>query len=116
MAFVGNDEAILSFAHTYYLTQMCFFPFIAMLFTWRAGLKAFGSTVPTLLCGVAELVARLFVSIFFADNIFILFFAGPMAWVLSSILVAILYPIVQRREFRGRAPTKETEEKEPARA
>lgn len=102
MAFVGDSPAIVAFAHQYYLTQICFFPFIGMLFTWRAGLKAFGSTVPTLLCGISELVARLFVSIFFADNILILFFAGPMAWVVSSILVSILYPIVQRREFRGK--------------
>lgn len=115
MAFVGNDEEILSFAHSFYLTQMCFFPFIAMLFTWRAGLKAFGSTVPTLLCGVAELIARLFVSIFFADNLFMLFFAGPMAWVMSSILVAILYPIVQRREFRGKIASEAAEKKEPVR-
>lgn len=100
MAFVGNDTAILDFAHRYLITQMAFFPCISMLFAWRAGLKSLGSTVPTLFCGIVELIARLFVSFFFADNIQMLFFAGPMAWVGSSIFVAILYPIVVRRMER----------------
>ena len=106
MAFVKDNASILEISHNYYLTQIIFFPFIAMLFTWRAGLKAFGSTVPTLLCGVAELIARLLVSFFFADNLFMLFFAGPMAWVFSSVLVAILYPIAEKKEFRGKLPVR----------
>ncbi len=114
MAFVGNDAEILKVAHEYYLMQIIFFPFIAMLFTWRAGLKAFGSTVPTLFCGISEMIARLVVSFFFANNLFMLFFAGPMAWVASSILVAILYPIVQRREFRGKIPIKEKQKNMPS--
>lgn len=100
MAFVGNDVPILELAHQYLITQIVFFPCIAMLFAWRAGLKALGSTVPTLFCGVVELVARLTVSLFFANDLQTLFFAGPMAWVGSSIFVAILYPIVVRRTQR----------------
>jgi Na+-driven multidrug efflux pump len=112
MAFVGDSESMLEISHNYYLTQIIFFPFIAMLFTWRAGLKAFGSTVPTLLCGVAELIARLLVSFFFADNLFMLFFAGPMAWVFSSVLVSILYPIAEKKEFRGKIPVQKKERRE----
>ncbi len=100
MAFVGNDVPILQLAHQYLITQIAFFPCISMLFAWRAGLKSLGSTVPTLFCGIVELVARLTVSFFFADNLQMLFFAGPMAWVGSSIFVAILYPIVVRRAQR----------------
>jgi Na+-driven multidrug efflux pump len=100
MAFVGNDAPILQLAHQYLITQIAFFPCISMLFAWRAGLKSLGSTVPTLFCGIVELVARLTVSFFFADNLQMLFFAGPMAWVGSSIFVAILYPIVVRRAQR----------------
>ncbi len=95
-----STGAIIEAGHLYYLTQMIFFPFIAMLFTWRAGLKSFGSTVPTLFCGVMELIARVSVSLFFGSNIQLLYFAGPMAWVLSGIFVAILYPIVVKRELR----------------
>lgn len=95
-----STGAIVESAHTYYFTQVLFFPFIAMLFTWRAGLKSFGSTVPTLLCGVMELIARVTVSLFFADSIQLLYFAGPFAWVLSGIFVAVLYPIVLKREER----------------
>ncbi|MBQ8309738.1 MAG: polysaccharide biosynthesis C-terminal domain-containing protein [Clostridia bacterium] len=113
MAFVGNDVAILDFAHQYLITQIAFFPCISMLFAWRAGLKSLGSTVPTLFCGIVELVARLFVSFFFADNIQMLFFAGPMAWVGSSIFVAILYPIVVRKMERKMAEHDEKQQDFP---
>ena len=102
-----STGVIVESAHTYFLTQMLFFVFIAMLFTWRAGLKAFGSTLPTLLCGVVELIARVTVSVFFASNLGMLYFAGPMAWVLSGIFVAILYPIVVRGELRRMQASKQ---------
>ncbi len=98
-----STGAIVESAHVYYFTQLLFFPFISMLFTWRAGLKAFGSTLPTLFCGVVELIARVTVSFFFADSIQLLYFAGPLAWILSGIFVAVLYPIVVKREGRHSA-------------
>ncbi len=100
MAFVGEDTEILSYAHRCLFSQVAFFPCVAMLFTWRAGLKSFGSTLPTVLCGVIELIARVSVSLFFADNLQLLFFAGPMAWVGTSVFLAILYPIAVRRKER----------------
>ncbi|MBE6589892.1 MAG: hypothetical protein E7643_06915 [Ruminococcaceae bacterium] len=111
-----STGVIVESAHVYYFTQLLFFPFISMLFTWRAGLKAFGSTVPTLLCGVMELIARLTVSFFFASRIEFLYFAGPMAWVFSGIFVAILYPIVVKREMRGKIFPKEEDQAKPAMA
>ena len=100
MAFVGNDAAILGHAHRYLLIQVCAFPFIAMLYAWRAGLKSFGSTVPTVVCGAIELVARITVSVFFAHDLNVLFFAGPMAWLGTAVYLAILYPITVRRTAR----------------
>ncbi len=97
MAFVGNDTEILAYAHRYMMTQILFSPCIAILYTFRAGLKSFGSTVPTVLCGVIELIARVTVSLFFAENLSLLFFAGPMAWVGTAVFLSILYPIVCRR-------------------
>ncbi|MBQ9784480.1 MAG: oligosaccharide flippase family protein [Clostridia bacterium] len=100
MAFVGNDAAILRYAHRYLLMQVAIFPCIGMLFAWRAGLKSFGSTVPTVVCGVIELVARITVSVFFAHNLNVLFLAGPLAWLGTSVYLAILYPIAARRTER----------------
>ena len=108
MAFVGNDAQILSFAHQDFMTNISFFPFISVLFACRTGLKAFGSTLPTLLCGVVELIARLFVSFAFSQNLQMLFFAGPMAWVASSVFVAILFPIVARKKENMHQPQLET--------
>jgi len=110
MAFVGNDAEILQYAHMHLLTQISFFPCIAMLYVWRAGLKSFGSTLPTVLCGVIELIARITVSVFFADNLQMLFFAGPMAWVGTSIFLAILYPIVSNRELKKELALREAEQ------
>ncbi len=97
MAFVGKNAEILQYAHRYLIVQLAFFPCVSMLYAWRAGLKSFGSTVPTVVCGVIELIARVTVSIFFAHDLNALFFAGPMAWLGTSIYLAILYPIVARR-------------------
>ncbi|MBQ9773538.1 MAG: polysaccharide biosynthesis C-terminal domain-containing protein [Clostridia bacterium] len=112
MAFVGKDAEILEYAHRYLLTQIVFFPCIAMLYVWRAALKSFGWTIPTVMCGIIELIARVTVSLFFADNLQALFFAGPMAWLGTAIFLAILYPIAVRRQARHLAQTsvpKETE-------
>jgi Na+-driven multidrug efflux pump len=100
MAFVGNNETILSYAHQYMMVQIAFFPCISILYAFRAGLKSFGSTVPTVLCGVIELIARVAVSVFFADNLMILFFAGPLAWLGTAIFLSVLYPIVCKRETK----------------
>lgn len=109
MAFIDYDDAIFSYAHSYLFTQIAFFPCIAVLFSWRAGLKSFGSTVPTVICGVIELIARISVSIFFYDNLQLLFFAGPMAWVGTAIFLGILYPIVSKRMERRFSVPKEEE-------
>ena len=116
LAFVGGDttidvERVIGFAHWYLVTQVAFFPFISMLFTWRAGLKSFGSTVPTVLCGVIELIARIAISVVSLCMVGtaefemgLLFFAGPAAWVGTSVFLAILYPIMARRMARKMAP------------
>lgn len=101
MLFVGADHPhIIEFAEQYLLTQAIFFPFMVTLCVWRGGLKGLGSTVPAVLCGVIELVVRVVVSVFFADNLWVLYFAGPAAWVFASIFLAILYPRMLRSTER----------------
>ena len=40
------------------------------------------------------------VSVFFADNLTVLYFAGPAAWVFASAFLAILYPKMLRSAER----------------
>jgi Na+-driven multidrug efflux pump len=103
MLFLGtaeNPDAIIHYAHMYLVSQMVFFPCMVMLSIWRGGLKGLGSTVPAVLCGVIELIARVVVSFFFAKKLDLLFMAGPLAWVFTSIFLAILYPRVLRASER----------------
>ena len=103
MLFLGtaeNADAIIRYAELYLLSQMVFFPCMVMLSIWRGGLKGLGSTVPAVLCGVIELIARVAVSFFFAQKLDLLFMAGPLAWVFTSIFLAILYPKMLRASER----------------
>ncbi len=100
MLFVGNDTAIINVAHEYLVRQVIFFPIMVTLCIWRGSLKGLGSTVPAVVCGVIELVTRALLCLFFADNLQLLYFAGPIAWGCTSAFLAVLYPLVCKREER----------------
>ena len=117
MLFVGGNEALLDIADQYLLTQTAFFPFMVMLCTWRGALKGCGSTVPALMCGIIELISRVVVSVFFADNLTVLYFAGPAAWVATSAFLAILYPRTLKKlekKFGADSAPQETNDPEGA--
>ena len=92
MLYVGENETLIKYASDYIFTQVIFFPFMAMLCIWRGGLKGIGNTMPAVMCGVIELISRLAVSFLFADNLTVLFFAGPAAWVTASIYLGLSFP------------------------
>ncbi len=106
----GNDAetmAILKYAKQYIFTQLIFFPFMAGLCAPRGALKGIGNTVPAVLCGVIELVARITVSMLSVYvpmseelKLGILYFAGPAAWVGATIFLLILLPRAFRRMER----------------
>ena len=65
----------------------------------RGALKGIGNTVPAVLCGVIELVARIVVSAVSVlapipddTKLWILYFAGPAAWVGATVFLMILLP------------------------
>ncbi len=95
--FVGNDAAILAVAERYLTTQVIFFPFMTALCIWRGSVQGIGYTKIAVVCGSIELLARLVVSAFFADNLMLLFFAGPAAWAGTSIFLGLLLPNLLRR-------------------
>lgn len=92
MFLVGDSPEIIAIAQRYFLTQVVFFPFMATLVTGRGALQGIGYTLPAVFCGVTELISRTVVSVFFTENLNVLFFAGPLAWVTTSIFLVILLP------------------------
>ena len=110
MMFVGDSPEIIAVAEQYVFTQIVFFPLMVTLCVWRGGLKGLGSTVPAVLCGGIELISRMVVSFCFADNLTVLYFAGPLAWIGASIFLAILYPRTLRRREREFASIKQKQE------
>ncbi len=110
MLFVGNETGIINVAQEYLTSQVIFFPLMVTLCAWRGGLKGLGSTVPSVLCGVIELVSRAVICTFFADNLRLLYMAGPLAWIGATIFLAILYPRTLKRMERQFACEKQAEE------
>ena len=96
--FVGNNQAIINVAHEYLIRQVIFFPIMVTLCVWRGTLKGLGSTVPAVICSMIELITRAVLCAFFADNLQVLYFAGPIAWGCTSAFLAVLYPIICKRE------------------
>ena len=94
--FVGHDEVLLSIAADMVRTQLWFFPFMVMLSMLRGTVQGMGYTAPAAICGVMELTARFVVSRA-AKTLRALYFAGPAAWVLTTLFLAVLYPFLLRR-------------------
>ncbi len=103
----GSDPEtleILKYAKIYIFTQTVFFPFMVGLCIPRGTLKGIGNTVPAVLCGVIELIARIAVSVIsvtvpMSEEIAlgILFFAGPAAWVGATVFLLLLIPPTFRK-------------------
>ena len=72
---------------------------MVMLSMLRGTVQGMGYTAPAAICGVVELVARLIVSRV-ATTVRGLYFAGPAAWVLTTLFLVALYPVLLRRLCR----------------
>lgn len=103
--FVGHDEALLTIAADLTRTQLWFFPFMVMLSMLRGTVQGMGYTAPAAICGVMELTARFIVSRM-AKTLRALYFAGPAAWVLTTLFLAVLYPFLLHRLNRRVADEK----------
>ncbi len=116
----GNEPdvlEILRYSEQYIFTQVIFFPFIAVFHAARGTIKGVGNTVPAVLCGVIELVARIAVAVISTTapiseevKLWILYFAGPAAWVGATVFLLILLP----RTFRKMEQLHQKEEAETA--
>ena len=92
--FVGyQNEDIVKIAHDYLFRSSLFYFFLAQIFIYRNALQGLGRAVIPMLAAVGELLMRAFAGFFMAAKIgyFGVFYAGPIAWVAASIVLAAGY-------------------------
>ena len=92
--FIGSgNEAVVKIAHDYLFISSLFYFFLAQIFIYRNALQGLGRAVIPMLASVGELLMRSFAAVFLAVKIgyFGVFYAGPIAWVAASLVLAIGY-------------------------
>ena len=92
--FIGaGNEAIVKIAHDYLFRSSIFYFFLAQIFIYRNALQGLGRAVIPMLASVGELLMRAFAAIYLAAKIgyFGVFYAGPIAWITASLVLAIGY-------------------------
>ena len=92
--FVGyQNEDIVKISHDYLFRSSLFYFFLAQIFIYRNALQGLGRAVIPMLAAVGELLMRSFAAIYLAAKIgyFGVFYAGPIAWVAASIVLAAGY-------------------------
>ena len=92
--FVGyQNENIVSIAHAYLFRSSLFYFFLAQIFIYRNALQGLGRAVIPMFASIGELLMRAFAAIYLAARIgyFGVFYAGPIAWVAASLVLAIGY-------------------------
>ena len=92
--FIGSgNEAVVKIAHDYLFISSLFYFFLAQIFIYRNALQGLGRAVIPMLASVGELLMRSFAAVFLAVKIgyFGVFYAGPIAWVTASLVLAIGY-------------------------
>ena len=92
--FVGSgNEHVVKIAHDYLFISSLFYFFLAQIFIYRNALQGLGRAMIPMLAAVGELLMRSFAAVFLAVRIsyFGVFYAGPIAWVAASLVLAIGY-------------------------
>ena len=92
--FVGSgNEHVVKIAHDYLFISSLFYFFLAQIFIYRNALQGLGRAMIPMLAAVGELMMRSFAAVFLAVRIsyYGVFFAGPIAWVAASLVLAVGY-------------------------
>ena len=94
----GNDH-VVKIAHDYLFISSLFYFFLAQIFIYRNALQGLGRAVIPMFAAVGELLMRSFAAVFLAVRIgyFGVFYAGPIAWVAASAVLAGGYFITIKR-------------------
>ncbi|MDR1674309.1 MAG: MATE family efflux transporter [Oscillospiraceae bacterium] len=82
----------------YFKSTAVFYPFIALLFVFRNALQGIGYGFLPLLGGVIELGSRILITVCFvgAFGFNAVCFASPLAWILSSVFLVIVYMALRK--------------------
>ena len=92
--FLGKSEKhIIEIARSYLWISTIFYFFLGQIFIFRNALQGMGEAVLPLVASVAELVMRAFAAVYLAVKFgyYGIFYAGPIAWVSASSIMAIGY-------------------------
>ncbi len=92
--FLGQSETkIIAIAREYLWISTLFYFFLGQIFIFRNALQGMGEAMLPLAASVAELVIRSFAAMYLAVKFsyFGIFYAGPIAWVTASTILAAGY-------------------------
>ncbi len=92
--FLGQSETkIIAIAREYLWISTLFYFFLGQIFIFRNALQGMGEAMLPLTASVAELVIRSFAAMYLAVKFsyFGIFYAGPIAWVTASTILAAGY-------------------------
>ncbi len=98
--FIGRgNSAVIKIAHDYLWISTLFYFFLGQIFIFRNALQGMGRPLIPLTSSFAELMVRSFAAVYLAVkySYFGIFYAGPIAWVTASLIVALGYFINIRR-------------------
>lgn len=92
--FLGQAETeIIKIAREYLWISTIFYFFLGQIFIFRNALQGMGEAMLPLVASIAELVIRSFAAVYLAVKFsyFGIFYAGPIAWVTASTILAAGY-------------------------
>lgn len=116
--FLSPDKisaASVSFGNLFLYADLPLFCFVAVLIVWRSAVQGIGKSFYTLCAGIAELTARILISLFLPAAVsgaavsalapksafFALCLADPGAWLLASLVLLPPYIVYIVRPSRG---------------
>lgn len=94
--FIGNTSLeVIKIAHHYLWISTIFYFFLGQIFIYRNALQGMGKPLIPLTSSFAELMVRSYAAVYLAVkySYYGIFYAGPIAWVTASIIVAAGYYI-----------------------
>ena len=92
--FIGQEKTeVINIAHEYLWISTLFYFFLGQIFIFRNALQGMGRTLIPLTSSFAELMVRSFAAVYLAVKFgyYGIFYAGPIAWISASIIVAAGY-------------------------
>ncbi len=98
----GQNPEVIKIAHDYLFLSSIFYFFLSQIFVYRNALQGIGKTYIPLIASVGELLVRSFAAIYLAVKFsyFGIFYAGPIAWITASAVLALGYYINIHRFLR----------------